>query len=376
MRGPISSSLCCQTYSRSRTISPVLLDELLRLFPDLRRISGPAWVVGGAIRDLLLNRQPADVDVACPDPLQSAQTLRRKVIRLGREHLTAYRVAGAEHLYDFAEVLDGDIRRDLARRDFTVNAMAVDLRSGELLDPHGGRADLAHRVVRMIDASNFDDDPLRMLKAVRMAVALSMGIDDATVEAIRRRAAKILGVAPERVSYELSVIFGSNAFRSAVTLLHETGLDVPLFGRDLDAAVYRADDVPPGVAFALLVRNPRAFAERWRWSEARLREVLTLQQLLEHGAGAVALYDAGEEIAGQFRSQLRALGSNDSLPMPDFTMKALLSGDAIAGVTGVEPGRALGDIKRALLEAQIEGKVTTAEEAEAFVMQAARRMRA
>jgi len=99
--------------------------------------------------------------------------LGRNVIRLGREeHLSAWRVVDGPHVYDFAALLDGSIDADLARRDFTVNAMAVDLNTGVLLDPHDGRADLSRRLVRMINASNFDDDPLRVLKAVRMAVRL------------------------------------------------------------------------------------------------------------------------------------------------------------------------------------------------------------
>jgi len=140
--------------------------DLLRLFPRLRELPPDAYVVGGAVRDLTLGAAPADVDVACLDPLACARTFRRKVIRLGREeHLSAYRVIDGPHIYDFAALLDGSIDADLARRDFTVNAMAVSLGSGTLFDPHDGRGDLERRIVRMIDAINFDDDPLRMLKA-------------------------------------------------------------------------------------------------------------------------------------------------------------------------------------------------------------------
>ena len=84
----------------------------------------------------------------------------------------------AEHVYDFAELLDHDIDADLARRDFTINAMAVHLGSGALLDPHGGQRDIERGVVRMVHAENFDDDPLRVLKGVRMAVKYDFTIED------------------------------------------------------------------------------------------------------------------------------------------------------------------------------------------------------
>src|SRR5207247_9152247 len=118
----------------------------------------------------------------------------------------------------------------------TINAIAVDLASGELRDPFGGAHDIAARVVRMIDARNFDDDPLRLLRAVRFGVTLDFVIDDATLGAIRARAPKITSVASERIEYELSVIFSARAFRRALDLLHATAPDVPLFGYELDAS--------------------------------------------------------------------------------------------------------------------------------------------
>jgi tRNA nucleotidyltransferase/poly(A) polymerase len=344
-----------------------LLDTLLALFPRLRSLPRGAYVVGGAVRDLLRGAHPVDVDVACPDPPACARTLRRKVIRLGREeHISAWRVVDGAHVYDFAALLDGSIDVDLARRDFTINAMAVALDSGELLDPHGGRRDLRARLVRMVDPSNFDDDPLRMLKAVRMAVRLGFDIDPETAAAVRARAAAIANVAAERISYELSVIFSGTAFRRAAALLHELGLDVPLFGRALDPSRYHADDVPLAAAFAILVDDPPAFAGRWKWSDALLRDVMALQRIAaDHSL--LELYDAGERVAIQLPPMLRALGHDDKLPMPDFSLKPLLTGTEIARLANIEPGPALGAIKRALIEAQLKGEVRTREEAERFV---------
>jgi hypothetical protein len=269
------------------------------------------------------------------------------------------------HIYDFAALLDNSIDADLARRDFTINAMAVDLESGKLLDPHDGRADLARRLVRMIDASNFDDDPLRMLKAVRMAVRFDFEVDEETLDAIRIRATRIAAVAVERVAYELTVIFSSNVFRRAVTLLRETGLDVPLFGRPLTFD-FHADDVPLAAALALLVDAAHAFAKRWRLSDALMREIQTLQRLVGSHA-LLALYDAGEAFARRLPPMLRALGRDDRITFPDFAIKPLLSGDEIAAIAGIEAGPRIGVLKRALLEAELEGRITSRNDAEQFI---------
>jgi len=338
-------------------------DALTRRFPALATLGADSYVVGGAIRDLLAGREPADVDVACLDPLAAARSLGGKVIRLGdQEHLSAYRVVLPNHVYDFAGLLDDDVDADLARRDFTVNAMAVDLAHDTLLDPHGGQRDVRDAIVRMVLAENFSDDPLRTLKAVRMAVKYGMSVDDATIDAIHPRAAGILDIASERVMYELSVIFASNAFRKAVELLHRMTLDEPLA---LRTGRFHADDVSFAGSLALLVADPHAHAKRWRWSTTLLREVLTLQRLVERH-DRLALYDAGESTALQLPAVLRALGRDDALDLPDFTIRPLLDGEEI----GIAPGPALGRVKRALLEAQVRGEVKTKDEALAFVKRA------
>lgn len=343
-------------------------NQLLKRFPHLSKLP-PAgvYVVGGAVRDLLLSLDPADADLACVDALGCARRLGRKIITLGRDHLSAYRVVDGDHVYDFAPLLDGSIDSDLARRDFTINAMAVALADGALLDPFDGRGDLRRRLVRMVNATNFDDDPLRLLKAVRMAIRLELDIDSATLAAIRERAPTVTSVAAERLGTELEMIFAAGAFRRALSLLHDTALDLPLFGEPLDPAQYFFDDLEPAAAYALLFRDARSAWERFRWSDLRLREVTTLQRLVEQPT-LFALYDAGHDLARQVPSMLRALGRDDRIAMPDFTTKPLLSGDEIATLLGEPPGPRIGQLKRALLEAQLRGEVGTREEAEKWLV--------
>jgi len=341
-------------------------DELLKRFPLLARLP-PAGVyaVGGVVRDLFIGRPPADADLACVDALACAKRLGPRVITLGRDHLTAYRVVGGDRIYDFTPLPDGGIDRDLARRDFTVNAMAVSLADGTLLDPFDGRGDLARRLVRMVDPGNFDDDPLRMLKAVRMAVKLDFTLDEATREAIRARAVSVVTVAVERLGAELAMIFSAGVFRRALALLHATGLDEPLFGELLDPSRFHADDVTLAAAWALLAPDPKSAAERFRWSDALLRETTTLQRLVKEPS-LFALYDAGETIARQLPALLRALGGEGTVVMPDFHVAPLLSGDEIAALLNEPPGPRIGQIKRALLEAQLQGEVTERPQAIAF----------
>jgi len=344
-----------------------LRDQLLALFPALAKLPGHAFIVGGAIRDLILGRDPADVDVACSDPLGCARAMSPRVIRLGKEdHLTAYRIVLGEHVYDFAPLLGDSIDLDLGRRDFTVNAMAIPLDRDELLDPFGGRRDAAARIVRMVNPKNFDDDPLRTLKGIRLAVRQRFTVDPETMRAIRERAPLITTVAAERVAYELSAIFSANAFRKAVTLMRESGLDVPIFGHEIDPSRFHFDDVPLGAALTLLVDDPRAFAERWRMPESLVRDMQVLRRLVDDHS-LVALYDAAEPTARQLPPLLRALGRDEHVDMPDFGTTPLLTGNDIATATGLTPGPALGRVKRSLLEAQIRGEIRSREEALTFV---------
>jgi putative nucleotidyltransferase with HDIG domain len=177
-----------------------------------------AWLVGGAVRDQLLGRPTDDVDVALDgDPREAARTIARATggaaFQLS-DAFGAWRVVGPGHGWhvDLVPLREGDIAADLAARDFTINAMAEPLAGGELLDPHGGRVDLAARRVRMVSAAALADDPLRALRAVRMVVELGLELEPLTGAAVAEHAGEISRVAPERVFGELKrVVTASRA---------------------------------------------------------------------------------------------------------------------------------------------------------------------
>jgi poly(A) polymerase len=214
----------------------------------------PAWLVGGAVRDRLLGRATDDVDVAVTgDPRGAARRIAKATggaaFQLSHE-FGGWRAVGPEHAWhvDLLPLRDGELLADLAARDFTVNAMAEPLAGGELVDPHGGAADLAARRLRMVSARALVDDPLRTLRAVRFAVELGFEIEPATAAAVREHAPAIARVSPERVFAELKRVIAAPRVRDGLALMEDAGLlGAVLPGlealRGVDQSVYHHTDV-------------------------------------------------------------------------------------------------------------------------------------
>ncbi len=199
-----------------------------------------AWLVGGAVRDRLLGRATPDLDVAVDgDPAPVARRLARgaggAAFELS-EAFGAWRVVGPDRSWqvDLTRVQGATIEDDLAARDLTVNAMAEPAGGGALVDPHGGRADLAARSLRMVAPGAFAADPLRVVRLARLAVELGFEADPATLAAARDAAPGVVGVAPERCFAELKRIVTADAAARGVELL-ETLRAMPVLLPELDA---------------------------------------------------------------------------------------------------------------------------------------------
>jgi putative nucleotidyltransferase with HDIG domain len=190
----------------------------------------PAWLVGGAVRDRLLGRVTTDLDVVLAgDPRAAAHRLARATGAAPfslSDAFGAWRVVapGGAWQVDLVPLRDGDLSADLAARDFTINAIAEPLAGGEPVDPHGGAADLAARRLRMVGARALADDPLRTLRAVRLAVELDLAIEPATGAAVTRHAPELELVSPERVFAELKRIVVAPAVLRGMELLGAHGL--------------------------------------------------------------------------------------------------------------------------------------------------------
>jgi putative nucleotidyltransferase with HDIG domain len=189
-----------------------------------------AWLVGGAVRDRALGRATDDVDVAVAgDPRSAARRIAKAAGGASFQLSHAFggwRAVGPEHAWhvDLLPLRDGDLQADLAARDFTVNAMAEPLAGGELVDPHGGLEDLEARRLRMVAEQALRDDPLRTLRAVRLAVELGFRVEPATMSAVRARAPSIAQVSPERVFAELRRVLTAPRVHEGIALMEDLGL--------------------------------------------------------------------------------------------------------------------------------------------------------
>jgi poly(A) polymerase len=227
--------------------------ELLRISPVTDRLAAgfaaagyQLWIVGGPVRDALLGREASDLDFttdAHPDavlelvtPLGPTWTTGIRFGTVGvqvgsaRCEITTLRSDAYDAATRKPEVVYGtSIEGDLARRDFTVNAMAVGLpldAAHPIVDPFGGLEDLAAGVLRtpVAAALSFGDDPLRMLRAARFAAQLGFDVDPDAVSAIRDMAARLDIVSAERIRDELSKLICSSQPRRGLELIVDTGL--------------------------------------------------------------------------------------------------------------------------------------------------------
>ena len=378
----------------------------------VRRIVGrgplrmEAWIVGGALRDRALDRPVSEIDLAVSGDAQAVAGALES-LGCGRAFLLSadrsprvFRVAGRRRLLDVAEIEGGSIDSDLARRDFTVNALAFDLTSGRLLDPFGGLADLDRRRLAMVSEANLADDPLRCLRAARLAATHGLVTDRRTSAACRRVAPMLARVARERVQAELSKLLEVREARPALSWAWRSGvlapaLDLPIpqeKWKGLERRLAKADAVPhralPGARrrrfrLALLASGlgmtpaeAAAWLRRLRWSSEEASDVARLWELsasakatltgdeawlwiLRAGAQAGDALRLAETLSPRSRRALSRLAARlrRRRPVPDVR-----GGDILAWL-GVAPGPRVGQLLEAVHVEGLAGRVRTRAEA-------------
>ncbi len=151
----------------------MLSDDMLSALPAYFPTCEGAYLVGGCVRDLLLGRPPDDYDVAVLGDSQAyAQTLAAaaggRIVEIGKPAFRLWRVIAPGGIIDVTAAAGATIAEDLRHRDFTINAMALDITTGAIIDVTGGRQDLTAETIRMVSAAAFRNDPVRLIRAFRL----------------------------------------------------------------------------------------------------------------------------------------------------------------------------------------------------------------
>ena len=206
-------------------------------------------LVGGALRDFLLDRPITDFDFVTKfDPTNLARSFASTIggtwfslDTQRQQSRVIVKKEGFSYSYDFAPLRDSTLELDLSLRDFTVNAIAVDLAGAlsltDLFDPLGGRLDLKNSLLRACGREVFEDDPLRILRGVRLARVLRLELEPQTLHQMRASSSGLNRSAPERISNELALILAADDGSLSLPLMEDLGLFPILFGETVRPAV-------------------------------------------------------------------------------------------------------------------------------------------
>jgi poly(A) polymerase len=376
-------------------------------------------MVGGVVRDMLLGRQPADLDIVTAAPPEAVASQFDRTIPVGAAFGVvtvvldghSYQVATFRREGPYADgrrpayVEYSDAVSDVTRRDFTINALLYDPTSGVVIDHVGGRADLEHRIIRTVGdpRARFEEDRLRLVRAVRLATELEFQIDGDTLAAIVELAPTVVAVSAERLREELVRLLVAPARADGVTLLGTTGMLATVLpevaalpGERLSHTIrslelLRRPVAPLAVAALLLGLESgpavAAVCRRLRFSASEVRAITMLVTDSRRLSGLPSMRrgqaetllrrtDAAELLelhrvdclAGgrELTSYYRALDIVAALAGDLAGPPGLLGGDDLIAM-GYVPGPQFAEIMRAVGDARARGDITSPDEARAWV---------
>jgi tRNA nucleotidyltransferase (CCA-adding enzyme) len=383
------------------TPSPDLVPTpALRTLKVLQEAGYQAYLVGGCVRDSLLEKTPKDWDIATAALPAQVQSLFPKVLPTGIQHgtvtvfvedqgieVTTYRTEGSYQDGRRPETVEfqTEIQADLGRRDFTINAMAWNPLTDELVDPFGGQADLQAKTIRAVGDpdSRFAEDGLRCLRAIRFASVLGFSVAQPTLQAIPNHLDTFKLVSMERIQAEFTKILLSQSVESGLQRLIETGLYQHVlpdlkkgsWPTNLDqlialpelrlTALWRAHPVTVTIAGlrrllypTVLIETVAHFQSHYlteesnHWTPTQAREWLSrVGGPYKDGRGQIitmaldlALFLHPQSLPGV--QQVHAiLWTNPPLSIRDLA----LNGDQIMRILNLKPSPKVGEITRALL---------------------------
>jgi tRNA nucleotidyltransferase (CCA-adding enzyme) len=381
-----------------RASVPATVREVCRV---LAGAGHQAVTVGGAVRDALIGRVPGDWDVATSARPEQVVALFKRTIPTGLQHGTVTVMVGrgddrlpvevttfrGEGAYSDARrpdhvVFGVPLVEDLARRDFTINAIAYDPERDELVDPFAGERDLEARRLRAVGdpVARFTEDGLRVMRAIRFVAVLELALDPDTEAAIPAALPSLAKVSRERVQVELDKLLAARVPSRGLVIATRTGVMAQILPEvDAGPALWRrVDAAPPALRLATMLAGlppltVEAALRRLKYSNDDLKLAVGVAQLADvpadvdeaairrrySAAGAIAAAASGavwtaRDAAGDgpqygvAAAAARAIHDRkDAFLVPQL---AVAGADLIAEL-GLPPGKQIGELLRALLDA-------------------------
>jgi tRNA nucleotidyltransferase/poly(A) polymerase len=369
-------------------------EKVKKITNELTEAGFEAYIVGGCVRDAILGVEPSDWDIctsAKPADIKKCFAAY-KTVDTGIKHgtvtviidhepfeVTTYRIDGlyTDGRHPDSVTFTSEIKDDLSRRDFTINAMAYNRFAG-LVDPFGGMADLANRAIKCVGEpkARFDEDALRILRALRFASVLGFEIEKETDMSVRKFSKLVQFVSKERVNVEFSkLLLGDHAKRILTDyrdeMMEATGLELPM-----ESMLGKMDTMPkdlPARLALLFPANVMSCLKVLKYDNATIRKAVAIDELTAHPlptdetAVKRMLKKGGPEaVRGAFAvCEAFYVDTSEATAMLDHILETgecysleqlAVSGEDLMDA-GVAEGPQLGAKLNELLDAVIDGKV-------------------
>lgn len=383
---------------------PEIFMKALPVVQTLTQAGYEAYFVGGSVRDLLLNRHIHDVDIATSAYPEEVKQLFERSIDTGIQHgtvtvlynddsyeITTFRTESGYQDYrrpDHVEFVQ-NLEEDLKRRDFTINALAMD-EYGNIHDLFNGLDDLNQGLIKAVGdpEKRFNEDALRMMRAVRFMSQLKFSLEEKTRQAICDHHELLSKISVERIREEfVKMCVGPHA-RSAFQVFLDTQLseEVPDFrGKKEQLSVFQSLTFSPSTEasvwaiIAILLKLPNeqipAFMRDWKNSNQMARNVEEIvfffDLLSDHSPSDYELFLAGQDTVMSACDVARILGQpvnseamiDRYVALPIKNNKELVIDGSTLIEWGIKPGPSLGEMLAKITEAVVDGKVANEEEA-------------
>ncbi|RDU36367.1 CCA tRNA nucleotidyltransferase [Neobacillus piezotolerans] len=328
--------------------------EALPVLDAIHKAGHEAYFVGGSVRDMIVSRPIGDIDIATSARPEQIKGIFAKTVDIGIEHGTvlvlykgnSYEVTTYRTESGYADFRRPDkvefvtsLHEDLKRRDFTINAMAMD-RNGNLIDPFGGKEDIAGREIRTVGdpADRFGEDALRMMRAARFVSQLGFKIEKATFASLKKSNSLLRHIAVERKRAEFEKLLGGKWRKEALHIMIRTGMIEYLPGlsgkeADLEAFLMLDDrNLTSDEMWVLLLyclgfekQEAETFLRSWKMSNRQIawltRLLFYMKERMSSDWDVTLLFEAGKEAIAATERLVGAAGGNSD----DQTMERWLS---------------------------------------------------